>query len=156
MNTTEIYGPPSPRELVAYVGMPTDNASYLSCMKSCPVPQAPMSSSTVGILMILSTFQYQAPHMGPYSNAASQAGKAAFIESGEQNISNTLSSRAETAAKNAYRSVGLTDIEVGAVLGAAKVVRDKQVDVNGPNVYFVKTHLTVGQDHGSLGLGVNF
>lgn len=156
MSATEIYGPPSPQELTAYVGMPTDNASYLSCMKSCPVPAAPMSSGTVGILMILSTLQYQAPYMGTYSNAASQAGKAAFIESGAQGASNTLTSKAESVAKDAYHSVGITDTEVGAVLGAAKVMRDRQVDVNGPKIYFMKTHVTVGQDHGSLGLGIDF
>lgn len=156
MSTTEIYGPPSPQELVAYVGMPIDNSTYLSCMKSCPVSPAPMSGGTVGIMMILSTLQYQAPYMGSYSNAATQAGKAAFIESGGQNISDAITSKAETAAKNAYRSIGLTDIEIGVVLGAAKVVRDKQVDVSGPKIYCVKTHIIVGQDHGSLGLGVNF
>lgn len=157
----QVYGPPSPTQLTAYVGMPSSNQTYLNCMKNCPIAQPPMSGGAMGMLMILSTLQYQAPYMNPvYSNAASQAGKAAFIESGGQafqdKISSTASNKAMNMAKDTYHSVGITDTEVGVVLGAAKVVRDKRLDVNGPKIYFIKTHVTVGQDNGSLGLGINF
>jgi hypothetical protein len=143
--------------LQAYTLVPEPNSSFLYRTKDVQIPQMPMSGGTLGILMILSTLQYQAPHMNPtYSNAASQAGKAAFVQSGGQGLQDQLTSKAEGAAKDAIRAVGITDTEVGAVLGTAKVVRDRQIDVNGPKIYFIKTHVTVGQDHGSLGLGVNF
>ena len=158
----EVYGPPKPMQLTAYVGMPTDNQSYLACFKNCPAPPTqPIGGSTMGILMLLSTLQYQAPYMNPaYSNAASQAGKAAFIQSGGQafqdKVSSMASTKAESVAKDAIHSVGITDTEAGVVLGTAKVIRDKKIDVNGPKIYFIKTHLTVTQDGGSVGLGITF
>jgi hypothetical protein len=147
--------------LRAYTLMPTPNSTYLTCTKGCQTVREPMSGSTMGLLMLLSTFQYQAPYMSPiYSNAASQAGKAAYIQSGGQamqdKVTSVVSAKAETVAKNAYHSVGITDTEVGAVLVTAKVIRDRQIDTNGPRIYFLKTHFTVGLDHGSVGLGINF
>lgn len=152
----DTYGP-KPLQLKAYVGAPPDNASYLTCMKNCPSVTTPMDSGTFGMLLLLSTLQYQAPYMGPtYSNAASQAGKAAYVQVGGQAMQDKMTSQAENQAKQAVKSLGITDAEMGVVLGTAKVVRDRQIDVNGPKIYFVKTHVTVGQDHGSLGLGINF
>jgi hypothetical protein len=151
-------------QLRAYTLMPTDNQSYLVQTKNVPTIGEPMSGTTMGMLMLLSTLQYQAPYMNPqYSNAASQAGKAAFIQSGGQamqdKFTSKVSSQAEGIAKDAYHSVGVTDTEVGVVLGAAKVVRDKQVDVNGPKftlINTIRTHVTVGQDHGSVGFKMEF
>ena len=142
--------------LSAYTLVP-DNATYLNCYKSCPIAPQPMSGPTVGLMMLLSTLQYQAPYMNPvYANAASQAGKAAYIQSGGQAMQNKLTSQATDQTKDFAHSIGITDTEMGVVLGTAKVVRDKQLDVNGPKIYFIKTHLTVGEDHGSIGLGINF
>lgn len=153
-------GPQHPIELRASTLMPSDNSSYLSCAKNCPTVQHPLDSATMGVMMLLSTLQYQAPYMGPYSTAASQAGKAAFIQSGGQamqdKIADMASKKAEAIGKDAYHSVGITDTQVAVALSAAKVIRDKQIDVNGPRVYFVKTHLTVAPDHGSVGLGIDF
>jgi hypothetical protein len=154
------YGP-KPVQLTAYVGMPSSNQSYLVCTKNCPITPQPIGGATMGMLMLLSTLQYQAPYMNSqYSTAAAQAGKAAFIQSGGQAFQDRLQTvaakKAETVAKDAYHSVGITDTEVGVVLGTAKVIRDKQLDVNGPRIYFIKTHVTVAPDHGSVGLGINF
>jgi hypothetical protein len=116
-----------------------------------------MDGSAVGLMMILSTLQYQAPYLNPtYSNAASQAGKAAFIQVGGQDVQNKITAQATNQAKDVVHSMGITDTEMGAVFGGAKVIRDRQVDVNGPKIYFIKTHITVGQDHANVGLGINF
>ena len=147
---------PQPLKLTAYVGVPS-NSSYLSCVKNCPTFKTPMDGSTVGIMMLLSTLQYQAPYMNPvYANAAGQAGKAAFIQVGGQDVQNKLTSKAESQAKDTIHAIGITDTELGVVLGTAKIVRDKQVDVNGPKIYFIRTHISVGQDHANLGLGFSF
>jgi len=151
--------------LTAYTAMPVyENSTYLNKYKGIPTIAEPMSGTTMGFLMLMSTLQYQAPYMAPqYSNAASQAGKAAFIQSGGQamqdKITGKVTSQAESMAKDTYHSVGITDTEVGVVLGAAKVFRDKQLDVNGPKftiINTIKTHVTVGQDHATLGLKMDF
>jgi hypothetical protein len=142
--------------LKAYCGMPEDNSTYLANTKLMPATQ-PIGEGTVGLLMLMSTLQYQAPYMNPiYSNAASQAGKAAFVQSGGQGTQDKVMQKAEAQAKDAAHSVGVTDTEIGIVLGSAKIVRDKQVDLNGPKIFFIKTHLTVGQDRGSVGLKMDF
>lgn len=131
--------------LSSYTLVPEPNASYLS-HTSTPII-APMDSSTLGLMMLLSTFQYQAPYMNPvYSNAASQAGKAAFITSGGQNVQDRLTDQSKDIAK----SMGLTDTEIGILAGSAKVYRDRQINVNGPKVYSVRTKLTADQNSGSI------
>jgi hypothetical protein len=141
----------------AYTLMPEPNSTYLSHTKNIPVTAEPMSGATMGLLMIMSTLQYQAPYMSPvYQNAASQAGKAAFTQSGGQAMQNQIQSKAESAAKGVVYSAGINDTELGVVLGGAKVVRDRQIDVNGPRIFFIKTHVTAAPDHGSLGIKVDF
>lgn len=121
------------------------------------VSTEPMSGSAMSILMLLSTLQYQAPGLSStYSAAASQAGKAAYVQLGGQAMQDKLSSDAEAKAKSLAKSTGMTDSELGLVLVTAKIAKDHQVDLNGPKLYFIKTHFTFGQDHGSIGLGINF
>ncbi len=147
---------PQPLQLNAYVGVPS-NSTYLSCLKNCPVVKAPMDGGTLGLMMLMSTLQYQAPYMNPiYAGAATQAGKAAFIVSGGQDMQNRLSSKAENQAKDVFHSIGITDTEMGVVLGSAKIIKDRQLNVNGPKIYSIRTHLTVGQDNSSVGLGLSF
>lgn len=143
-------------KLKAYALQPDTNSSYLSNYKfHGPAPQ--MDSSAIGLMMILSTLQYQAPYVAPgYSNAAAQAGKAAYIQSGGQAIQDKVASKVESKVKETCHDIGITDGAIGAVLGTAKVVRDRQVDFNGPRLFMVHTHVTLGPDHGLLGLGMNF
>lgn len=143
--------------LKAYTLVPDQpNASYLSNTHFSAAPD-PIGGSTIGFLMILSTLQYSAPTMSPtYSTAASKAGNAAFIQSGGQEIQGKLASRVEREAKEIVHDVGISENQVGVVLGAAKIVRDRQVEFNGPKVYFVKTHMSVSPGQGLLGLKVEF
>jgi hypothetical protein len=137
----------------AYTLMPEPNITYLVKTKDVIVPADPLSGSTVGLMMILSTFQYQSPTVNPsYSNALNQASKAAFVEVGGQEFQNKIKGYGTDKGRDFVHSIG-ADTELGVLLGAAKVVRDRQIDVRGPNISFVHTHLTVGQDHGSIGLG---
>lgn len=139
---------PSYADLTACTLVPEVNTSYLSQTSVTPAV-APMGGSTMGLMMLLSTFQYQAPYMGPtYSNAASQAGKAAFIQSGGQKMEDGLRGYGVKQAKDA----GLTDAEAVVLFGAAKTLRNRQLDFNGPRVYSIKTHLTLGTESGSVGL----
>lgn len=143
--------------LRAYTLMPEPNATYLDNYKNVPAVAPQMGSGSMGILMLISTLNFNTSVLPPqYSQAASQAGKAAYIQTGGQGIQDKLTNKAGDIAKEAYHAVGITDTEAGVVAGGVKIVRDKQIDVNGPKIYFIKTHLTVGQDHGSLGMGFNF
>lgn len=128
------------------------NSSYLGNIHSKPLVM-PLSDPTMGLMMLLSTFQYQAPYMnGTYSNAASQAGKAAFVMSGGQDAQNKLADK----SKDFVYSLGLTNAEMGLLLGSAKTIRDRQLTINGPRIYSVKTNLTASQTGGSIGLGWTF
>ena len=128
------------------------NVSYLYDTHSVTSPN-PLSASTLGLMMFLSTLQYQASYLnGQYSDAANNAGKAAFIESGGQDFQNKLVSFTEKTGRNAIHSAGITDIEAGIVLGAAKTIKSRQLDFSGPSIYSIKTRLTFTQDTCSVGL----
>ena len=128
-----------------------DNSSYLSNTHYSS-PRA-MDSSTLGLMMLLSTLQYQAPYTSPtYSAAFSNVGKAAFMVSGGQAMQDKATAMAESGVKNGFHSIGVTDTELGIPLGIAKVVRDKKLTVKGPRFYNVKTDLTATQTGGSLGI----
>jgi hypothetical protein len=146
----------------AYTGLtactlaPDANSSYLANMtyKATPVP---LSSPTMGLMMLLSTLQYQSPYMNPtYSNAASQAGKAAFMVSGGQGIQDNGLKMATKNGMDFAHSIGLTDTEMGIAGIGYKTYRTRQIDVNGPNIYILKSHLTINTDGGSIGLGWKF
>ena len=138
---------------VAYTLMPEPNSTYLNHYTNTPLVGDPLSGSTVGLMMILSSFQYQSPTLNPsYSNALNQASHAAFVEMGGQAFQDKVRGYATDQGKGFVHTWD-ADTEVGILLGAAKVVRDRQVDVRGPNISFINTHLTVGQNHESLQLG---
>lgn len=140
-------------ETTAYTLMPEPNISYLVKTKDVIISAEPLSASTMGLMMMLSTFQYQAPTVNPaYSNALSQAAKAAFIESGGQAFQDKAKGYATNQGKNIIHGLGVNDTELGVVFGSAKVIRDRQIDVNGPHLLSAKTHVTVGVGHESLGL----
>lgn len=141
---------------VAYTEVPDVNCTYLSRTSGTPVFTDPMSGSTIGIMMILSTFQLQAPCTGPCADATSQAAKAAYIQGGLQSTQDKMGSKAENQVKNSLHSVGITDTEMGIVLGSAKVVRDRQINVNGPKIGFIKTHFTITENSGTIGLRWNW
>lgn len=142
--------------LNAYTLVPEPNGTYLSGTANIPVSN-PLSGSTMGLMMLLSTFQYQASSMGPtYSNAATQASKAAAIVSGEQDMQDRLIKLITNDGRDAMHSIGITDTEAGLVLETAKTIKNKQLQINGPKIYFVKTKLTFGRSNGSIGLGYNF
>ena len=145
--------------LNAYTVALDANTSYLHNTHYMAAPD-PLSGSTMGLLMLLSTFQYQAPYMSPtYSNAFTQASKAAYIESGGQAFQDRLGSAATKNATTAVHYVGITDPEMGAVYGGYKVYKiykAKQLDFNGPKLFSVKTHLTCGQNGGTIGLRWEF
>ena len=94
--------------------------------------------------------------MGTYSNAATQASKAAAIVSGEQDMQDRFIKLITNDSKDAMHSVGITDTEAGIVLETAKTIKNKQLQINGPKIYLIKSKLTIGQDNASIGLGYNF
>lgn len=142
--------------LGAYTLMPEPNSTYLANTKYQPYHD-PISGTTTGLMMMLSTLQYQAPYMNPmYSNAASQAGKAAYIESGGQSSQDRFQGFIGDKAKQEAYSLGVTKTEMVVVLGAAKIARDKSIDLQGPKIYFIQTHINADQDKGTLGLKWEF
>ncbi len=135
--------------LNAYTLVP--NQTYLS-RTDLVHNQTPLNGSTLGLMMLLSTFQYQAPHMAPtYSNAASQAGKAAFIVSGGQSFQDKLIAIATNKTLDLVHSIGITNTELGVVFGTAKVLRDRKIDFNGPKLFLIKTNLTFTPNSANLG-----
>lgn len=131
--------------------MPSPNETYLANL-SYKSPDAPMGDSSIGLMMLLSTFQLTSPTMNPaYSNAANQAGRAAYIQSGGQAKQDKLLDRAETQARDTAHSVGITDTEMTVVLTTAKVVKDRKVELKGPSLYDVKTSLTADPSSATLG-----
>lgn len=144
-------------ELKAYTSQPEPNSSYLSKTQGVPSIQEPMSGSTLGMLMILSTFQYQAPPVSAtYARAVDQVGHAAYVQSGGQEMQDRITSKAENTAKDVAHQIGITDAEIGVVLGGAKIYKDKQVDFTGPRLYFIRTHVTAGPGHGLVSFKVDF
>lgn len=142
--------------LSAYTLVPEPNGTYLSKTANIPIAN-PLSGSTMGLMMLLSTFQCQASSMGStYSTAVTQASKAAAIISGEQDIQNKLIKIITNDSKDTLHSIGITDTEAGLVLETAKTIKNRQLQINGPKIYLIKTKLTIGQDNGSIGLGYNF
>lgn len=132
--------------------IPSPNSSYLYNIHS-PVLQDPFSGSTMGLMMILSAFQYQPSGISQnYSNALNNASKAAFIQSGGQSMEDQFVSKTTVMFADTAHSMGLTDSEMGIVFGSAKIFKYKQMDLNGPKFYSIKTHLTINQNSGSLGL----
>lgn len=132
------------------------NSSYLATVNAPHIANVPDSGS-IGLMMILSTFQYYPTANNPtYSNAIGQASKAAFIQSGGQGVQDKLASKALDVAKDSFHYLGITDGQLGTVFGAAKVIRDRQINTPGPNIYNINTHLTISQTGGSIGLGWKF
>jgi hypothetical protein len=106
----------------------------------------------MGLMMLLSTLQYQAPHIGPfYQEAAKKVGRAAFVESGGQSAQDGVLRMATDKGKEA----GL-ESQMALLVGAAKTVRDRELTLNGPKIDFVKTKLTVSPNSGTLGFGWNW
>jgi hypothetical protein len=142
--------------LTASTLAPTPNSSYLVNTGKVPV-QGTIDGSTMGLMMLLSTLQYQAPYMNPaYSNAASQAGKAAFVQVGGQGMQDKLTKYGTDNALHTAHDIGLTDTEMGIVGETYKIYRQKQIDVRGPNIYPVNTHLTINQNSATLGFKWSF
>jgi hypothetical protein len=138
---------------VAYTLMPEPNQTYLAQTKNVVVPSDPLSGSTVGLLMVLSSFQYQPSLMGPqYAGAVSQASQAAFIQSGGQRFQNNFTAVATKSGIDFAHSVGLTDAEMGAVGFTAKTVRSRQINIKGPKFYGIKSNLTLSPGIGNVGL----
>jgi hypothetical protein len=116
-------------------------------------PKDPLNSNTLGLMMLLSSFQYQPLVFNPaYTDAITAAGRAAYVESGGKAMQDHIAIKAENEAKNDLYSVGITDTELIVVLGAAKIYRDKQIKFRGPKLGPVKTDLTLKQDGGTLGI----
>ena len=144
-------------ETLAYTLMPEPNQTYLAQTKNVMVPTDPLSGSTVGLLMILSSFQYQPSLMGPqYTGAVSQASQAAFVQSGGQQSQNNTVSVVTKNGLDFAHSVGLNDIEMGAVGFTAKTVRSRQININGPKLYGIKSNLTLSPGIGNVGLSYGF
>ncbi len=148
----DFVGPQIP--LNSTIGI-SDNSSFLVHTHT-PTFQEPLSGSTLGILMVLSVFQYDNSINPTYSNAISQASKAAYIQSGGQAFQDKITSKAEGTARNVMHSVGITDGQVGTLLGITKVVKDRSLSLDGPKVHSVSTHLTLSQTNGSIGLEWTF
>lgn len=142
--------------LRSYTLVPEPNESYFVQTKSL-YNTVPLGNGSVGFLLMLSTLQYQAPYLpSQYSGAASQAGKAAYIQSGAQASQDKLVSRMGKSVIDEMHQAGVTDTEAAIVLGTIKTVRNKQVDLNGPRLSFFQTHLTLAPDHTLLGFKMDF
>ena len=127
------------------------NTSYLSNTHTAPIAD-PMSGSTMGLMMLMSAFQFQTPYMNPiYANAATTASKQAYTLSGGQKLQDDLTNVAGKDAVNWAHVIGLTDGELGVAGGAAKILRDKKAVLNGPKINTVKTSLTIEQSSGIIG-----
>ena len=127
------------------------NSSYLANTGHIPT-FAPTSGPTTGLMMLLSTLQYQAPYMNPtYSNAASQAGKAAFVESGGQAFQDKTVGMTTREGIDFAHSIGINDTEMGIVGFTAKTLRSRQVNFKGPSIGPVKSNLTGTENSGSIG-----
>lgn len=138
--------------LKAHTIVAENNISYLSSIHNTPILDPP-GGATVGLMMLLSSFQYQAPYMGPiYSEAAANAGKAAFNLSGGQAFQDKFLSHMNNIGKDMVHSIGVTDTELGIVLGTLKTIRDRQLSVNGPPFHLIKTNLTAALGSGSIGV----
>ena len=119
---------------MAYTLMPEPNQTYLVQTKNVVVPAAPLSGSTVGFMMILST------------------SRAAFIQEGGQDFQNKLTSYATKNGIDAAHSIGLTDTEMGVVGFTFRTYQRKQLNVNGPKFYGIKSNLTLAPTNGNIGL----
>ncbi len=129
-----------------------DNISYLYQTSHVPVIADPLSGPVTGILMLLSTLQYQAPYMNPkYSDAAAQAGKSAYIQVGGQSMQDKTVSVVTNKGTGFAHSIGITDFEMGAVGGAAKIIRTKQINLRGPGLWGIKTTISATPNSGTLG-----
>jgi hypothetical protein len=137
---------------MAYTLMPEPNQTYLVQTKNVVVPADPLSGSTMGFMMILSTFQYNPTPVNPtYAGAVSQASRAAFIEEGGQDFQNKLTSYATKNGIDIAHSVGLTDTEMGVVGFGLRTYQRKQLNVNGPKFYGIKSNLTLAPTNGNIG-----
>lgn len=142
--------------LTASTLAPTPNSSYLVNTGKIPTVGS-IDGSTMGLMMLLSTLQYQAPYINPvYSNAASQAGKAAFVQVGGQGMQDKLTKYGSDNALHTAHDLGLTDVEMGIVGETYKIYRQKQITTKGPNIYSVKTNLTINQNSATLGFKWSF
>ena len=139
-------------DLTACTLVPEANVSYLAHTSGTPVV-APMSGSTMGLMLFLSTLQYQPSYLGPaYSGPAAQAGKAAFVEAGGPQSQNNL----RTYSLDQGHEMGITNAEGAVVFGAARIIQKRQIDWTGPSFYSVKPHLTLSPNSGTLGLKWSF
>lgn len=118
--------------------------------------QNPMDSGTMGLLMILSVFQYQTPTNPTYNWTLSQAGHAAYIQSGAQDFQDKLASKAEYVVRTTIRSIGVTDGQVGVLIGITNTIRTKELSLDGPRIQSVTTHLHVSENSANIGLGLEF
>jgi hypothetical protein len=130
---------------------PEPNSSYLSNYHHSSIAD-PISGSTMGLMMFLSTLQYQSPYMNPtYSNAANQIGKMSFVESGGQNLQDRFVSMVTKDGIDIVHSLGITDKEMGVFLGITKVVRERRISLTGPKIYSIGTSLTADPNSGNIG-----
>lgn len=126
------------------------NSSYLANLQLVSKPQ--MDGSTIGLMMVLSTLQYQAPYLNPnYSNAAYQASKAASIESGLTDMQSKVLKMMTNNVKNTAHSMGVNDTEIVILLGTTNTIKNKNLDFNGPELGSIKTHLNINTNIGSVG-----
>lgn len=126
------------------------NSSYLVNLQLISKPQ--LDSPTIGLMMVLSTLQYQAPYLSPnYSNAAYQASKAAQIESGLSDVQARVMKLVTNNAKDTIKSIGITDTEMVILLGTTSTIRNKNLDLKGPELGSIKTHLNINTNSGSVG-----
>lgn len=133
-----------------------DNSSYLA-NTHYTAPKASLDGSTMALMMVLSTFQYGSLSSDPSAaNAFSQAGKAAYIQSGGQAVQDRLGKMAETNATGFVHSMGLTDVEMGAVYEAYRVNKTHQIKFNGPRIGRIKSDLTLDMQTANIGLKYEF
>jgi hypothetical protein len=138
---------------IAYTLMPEPNQTYLAQTKNVGIPQDPLSGSTIGFMMVLSTFQYQSPTLNPtYSGALSQASKAAFIQSGGQQVQDKVTSVVTRDGIDFAHSIGLTDVEMGTVGLTYRTIQRRQLSFKGPKFGGVRSNFMVSPGNGTVGL----
>jgi hypothetical protein len=135
----------------AIKSQPEYNYTYLSNTHATIVGLP--DNSFVGLMMILSIFQFGSQSVNPiYSNATSQMGRAAYIVSGGQTAQDKLSTVITRKAFDVIHSVNITDSEIGVVLGTMKIARERKIDINGPRLGIFRSHVTLTPNAGNIGL----
>ena len=111
-----------------------------------------MQSSVTAALICLSALKF-VPDQPTHVN---KIGQAAFVQSGTNKAVERAQSAIEGKARFIIHEMGISDKAVAAALIDTKVIKEREVSVRGPQLVSARTRLTLGLDHGTLGITWRF